>query len=250
MFIDEHNFLICSTWLQTLDFSAWIGCFESKSRNQWQYVQGISQDPRQYLRWRALRQQRLNVKWRNRWQSVGIQYNFCFKLLVNQFNYDIKQYAFTFSLLINFRLRSNPFEFLRNASRYSSLPFHIKKYLLYISTKSKISKFRASRKLFSTSSIKKCIWRCKFGFHYSARYLFFLIWITLKIETKLCHVNQICRCRLILREYWIHKKQVIYIYIYIYMSPQSHCGDEEAGRIGLFSWHFAMYVLSPMLCAC
>ena len=30
----------------------------------------------------------------------------------------------------------------------------------------------------------------------------------------------------------------IYIYIYIYiagMSPQSHCGDEEDGRIGLSS---------------
>ena len=29
----------------------------------------------------------------------------------------------------------------------------------------------------------------------------------------------------------------VYIYIYIYagMSPQSHCGDEEDGRIGLSS---------------
>ena len=34
------------------------------------------------------------------------------------------------------------------------------------------------------------------------------------------------------------------------MSPQSHCGDEEDGRIGLSSWRHYMYVLCSLLCAC
>ena len=35
------------------------------------------------------------------------------------------------------------------------------------------------------------------------------------------------------------------------MSPQSHCGDEEDGHIGLSSFHdFTIYVLRSLLCAC
>ena len=34
------------------------------------------------------------------------------------------------------------------------------------------------------------------------------------------------------------------------MSPQSHCGDEEDGRIGLSSWRHYIYVLCSLLCAC
>ena len=34
------------------------------------------------------------------------------------------------------------------------------------------------------------------------------------------------------------------------MLPESHCGDEEDGRIGLSSWHHYTFVLCSLLYAC
>ena len=138
------------------------------------------------------------LKSRNWWQSVGLQYESVSRCWSSKLTVTSKKLTNVLDFsLVKFKFGWKLFKFSKNSSSFSSLSFQIKKMLPMDLSYNNGFKACISRKSIWTLSMKDpCICWCRFRPYGSTRDLLFDFWIKFKeviLQYKFCLANQIYR---------------------------------------------------------